>query len=137
MLYVAHFYALSLSCVALLPRPYYPYFYLSLIQWRPLFQPVNHYIEEEEAALQVVVVLRARLLPPLKSAPARALVVNEQNAKRRSRIRLRQSLSPITKPSLARIRSLHQGRLLRKPELRSTASGTGVAIRLHRRGRPI
>ena len=30
--------------------------------------------------MQVVVVLPARLLPPLKSAPARALVVNEKSA---------------------------------------------------------
>ena len=36
--------------------------------------------------MQVVVVLRARLLPPLKSAPARALVVNEKSAIRVIRV---------------------------------------------------
>jgi len=36
--------------------------------------------------LQVVVVLRARLLPPLKSALARALVVNEKSAIRAVRV---------------------------------------------------
>jgi hypothetical protein len=77
VLCVAHFYALPPSQVALLPHPHYPFFYLSPIQWRLLFQPVDCYVEEEEAALQVVVVLWVRLLPPLKSALARALVVNE------------------------------------------------------------
>ena len=76
--YASYFYA-SRPYVALLPYPYYPYFYLSPIRWRALlFQPADRCVEEE-AALQVVV-LRIRLLPPLKRAPARALVVNEKSA---------------------------------------------------------
>ena len=53
-----------------------------------LFQPVNCYIEEE-AALQVAVVLQVRLLPPPKSTPAKSLVVNKQSAKIRSLMKLR------------------------------------------------
>ena len=100
-----------------------------------VYSPVDRCVEE--AALQVAVILRVRLLPPLKSAPTRALVVNEQSAERQSRKKLRQSLSPIAKLGLTQIRSLHRGRLLGKPELRSMASGTGIAMRLHRRRRPI
>ena len=45
-----------------------------------MFQPVDCCVEEE-VALKVVVVLWARLPPPLKSALAKVLVVNEQSAK--------------------------------------------------------
>jgi len=48
-----------------------------------------------------------------------------------------QSLSLIMKLSLTQIWSLHQGRLLHKPELKSMASGIGVVMRLHRRRRPV
>jgi len=101
-----------------------------------LFQPVSCHVEGE-ATFQVVVILRASLLPPLKSAPARALAVKERSAKRRSWMKLWQSLSSVVKLSLIRIRSLYWGRLLSKPELRSMASGIGVAMRLHRRRSPV
>ena len=87
--------------------------------------------------MQVVVILQAKLLPLFKSALAKALIINKQSAERQSLIKPRQSLSLITKLSLIQIQSLHQGRLLHKPESKSMASNIGVAMRLHKRRRPI